>query len=195
MNALQSDFDTSVLSGDAVWVSGDDHESPLIRTATTESEATSDSRVSLSGSNAQRNLHAHVVRRPRYEQKRPAVWESILQSWEGRVIYNSPAAREFTAIISDRTNKNNPEEEVVIGYDHVLPSDVDLIVDGAVFFWNIGRYRKYLKGGKIGPSVNKFEIRFRRLPSLRQDQTDEILEISKRISIKIHGYKSAVTGS
>ncbi|TBW01367.1 hypothetical protein E0E52_19710 [Azotobacter chroococcum] len=130
-----------------------------------------------------------VVRPAVRGEHKASVWEKIIQSWEGRVVFNSPDDREFTAIISDRTCRSNPDEEVVIGYEHVLDSDKDLIEEGAVFYWNIGRYRKYSKKtGKIGPSENKYEIRFRRLPNVDSRQVEKIIETAQRISAKIHGY-------
>lgn len=125
---------------------------------------------------------------PKFTDKPPAIWEQITQSWEGRVIYNNQEAKEFAAIISDRTNKLNPDEEVVIGYDSVLESDRELISEGAVFFWNFGRYRIYSKStGKMCESRKKFEIRFRRLPPISPEKAKSIIEESNRIAVKFHG--------
>ena len=125
--------------------------------------------------------------KPSPVERKSSEWEAIVQTWEGRVVSDDPEAQEFVAIIRDLTCKTNPEEEVVIGYESVLASDVSLIEEGAVFFWNIGRYRKYSEStGKQGPSKHKFEIRFRRLPPLSADRLSEILEISKRMSERLH---------
>jgi hypothetical protein len=128
----------------------------------------------------------HVVR-PEYNDKKASKWESIVQTWEGRVIYDDPVAQEFVAIIKDLTCKSNPDEEVVIGYESVLQSDLPLISGGAVFFWNIGRYRKYSFSGKIGPSKHKYEIRFRRLPPMSAERLAEIRKQSKELSERLHG--------
>jgi hypothetical protein len=128
----------------------------------------------------------HVVR-PEYSDKKASEWESIVQTWEGRVIHDDPAAQEFIAIIRDLTCRSNPDEEVVIGYESVLPSDLPLISGGAVFFWNIGRYRKYSVSGKIGPSKHKYEIRFRRLPPMSAERLAEISKQSKELSERLHG--------
>ncbi|NVZ38777.1 hypothetical protein HX786_11875 [Pseudomonas sp. 21615526] len=130
-----------------------------------------------------------VIRAPESAIKKTSVWSEINQTWEGRVIENSPGSREFVAIISDRTCKSNPDEEVVIGYESVIESDLDLISEGAVFFWNIGKYRKYSeKSGKVGPAVNKYELRFRRLPPVSAETIEHIKTLSKGLSKIIHGH-------
>ncbi len=131
------------------------------------------------------------VVRPEYGNKKLSEWEKISQSWEGRVIFDDRKAREFVAVIRDLTCKENPDEEVVIGYESVLHSDIDLISDGAVFFWNIGTCRKILASGKIGPSKNKYEIRFRRLPPMSAEKLAEIRKQSKELSERLHGNHSA----
>ncbi|WP_256831747.1 hypothetical protein [Pseudomonas sp. Pse1] len=130
-----------------------------------------------------------AVRAPESVVKKASVWSEIYQTWEGRVVENSPEQREFVAIISDRTCRSNPDEEVVIGYESVINSDLGLITEGAVFFWNVGKYRKYSeKNGKIGPAVNKYELRFRRLPPISAETIEEIKHLSKGLSKIIHGH-------
>lgn len=116
-------------------------------------------------------------------------WAEITQTWEGRVVLNSPGSREFVAVISDKTCRSNPDEEVVIGYESVIDSDLDLISEGAVFFWSVGKYRK-CSGvtGKVGPAVNKYELRFRRLPPMPRETIEEIKKLSKGLSNQIHGH-------
>ncbi|MNJ59633.1 hypothetical protein D3C77_553290 [compost metagenome] len=77
----------------------------------------------------------------------------------------------------------------MIGYESVLQSDVELISEGAVFFWNVGTYRQLTKAsGKVGPAVNKWELRFRRLPPISQETLEEIKQYSKGLSKLIHGH-------
>ncbi|MGR3992482.1 hypothetical protein [Pseudomonas sp. 1121_17] len=129
-----------------------------------------------------------MVKAPASVERNFSGWSEIKQAWEGRVVEHYPDDREFVAIISDRTNKSNPDEEVVIGYESVLESDVGLISEGAIFFWNVGTYRKLAKvSGKIGPAMNKWELRFRRLPPISQEVLEEIKEYSKGLSKLIHG--------
>jgi hypothetical protein len=130
-----------------------------------------------------------AIRAPESVDNRASVWSEINQTWEGRVVENSPGSREFVAIISDRTCRSNPDEEVVIGYESVIESDLNLISEGAVFFWNIGKYRRFSeKNGKIGPAVNKYELRFRRLPPISPETIEEIKHLSKGLSKIIHGH-------
>lgn len=81
----------------------------------------------------------------------------ILQSWEGWVI--SKRAEEFTAVIKDLSNTENPNEEVVISIEEISKSDRDLIEAGAVFYWYIG-----YKDNDNGNRERVSNIRFRRLP-------------------------------
>ncbi|MFG0394737.1 hypothetical protein ACF8LH_13135 [Pseudomonas sp. zbq_4] len=130
-----------------------------------------------------------MVKAPTSAVRNTSGWAEIKQSWEGRVVENHPDTREFVAVISDRTCRANPDEEVVIGYESVIESDVRLISEGAVFFWNIGTYRKLSPAsGKIGPATNKYELRFRRLPPLSRDTIEEIKQLSKGLSNIIHGH-------
>ena len=130
-----------------------------------------------------------MVRVPESFEKKVSIWSEINQTWEGRVIENSPENREFVAIISDRTCRENPEEEVVIGYESIIESDIGLISEGAVFFWNVGKYRKFSEvSGKIGPAVNRYELRFRRLPPISKETIEEIKNLSKGLSKIIHGH-------
>lgn len=116
-------------------------------------------------------------------------WSEINQAWEGRVVENNPGEREFVAVISDRTDPSNPDEEVVIGYESVINSDIELIAEGAVFFWSIGKYRNFLTAsGKVGPAVNKYELRFRRLPPISKETIEEIKVLSKGLYNRIHGH-------
>lgn len=127
-----------------------------------------------------------VVKTEERSDARAAVWESIVQSWEGRVLDVDPAANLFTALIVDRTTKNNPDELVEIDLEYVKESDRGLVCSGAIFYWNIGRFRKYLQG-RVGPSVNHFEIRFRRLPPLSPEVLEGIRRTSARMASRFHG--------
>lgn len=138
---------------------------------------------------ASRSNEMKIVKAPAIVEKKASVWSEISQTWEGRVIENIPDSKEFVAIISDRTCRTNPDEEVVIGYESVLESDIELISEGAVFFWNVGKFRKYSeRTGKIGPAKNKYEIRFRRLPPISLEKMREIKELSIGLSKIIHGH-------
>lgn len=81
----------------------------------------------------------------------------VLQQWEGEV--TAISQDRFTAIIRDRTNRTQPDEEVELPLEEVSPSDRELLEVGAVFYWNIGRERT-----PYGQVKRVSEIRFRRLP-------------------------------
>jgi hypothetical protein len=143
--------------------------------------------ISLPGSSGG-GREMRVIKAPAEMDRGFSGWSEINQTFEGRVVENSPELREFIAVISDRTCRSNPDEEVVIGYESVISSDIDLIAEGAVFFWTIGKYRKYSEGkGKIGPAVNKYELRFRRLPPISEEAIAKIKQLSKGLSYIIHG--------
>jgi len=126
-----------------------------------------------------------VVKDETRSDAKASVWETILQSWEGRVVDVDSSDGLFTAVITDRTNKNNPDEFIEIDFEHVKHSDRELVQSGAIFYWNIGRFRKYSEG-RIGPSVNHFEIRFRRLPPLSPETLEGIRRTSARMASRFH---------
>lgn len=97
----------------------------------------------------------------------------LLQSWEGRVI--EVHDNEFTAIISDRTNPNNPDEEVVIDKEEVSPDDHELIFPGAVFYWSIG-----YKDGEPRRMVS--QIRFCRLPALSRHELERATSEARQLA-------------
>lgn len=55
----------------------------------------------------------------------------MLQQWEGRVIAISKDT--FVAIISDRTNPENPQEKVEIELSEISQDDIGLIRPGSFF--------------------------------------------------------------
>ena len=81
----------------------------------------------------------------------------LLQLWEGRVIRVSED--NVVALISDETDRNQPEEEVVLDIEEFEPDDLSLLKPGAVFYWSIG-YAE-LRGR---PRTRSSRIRLRRLP-------------------------------
>lgn len=99
----------------------------------------------------------------------------LLQLWEGRVI--EVRGKEFTAIISDRTNPDFPDEEVTLDLEEVPIDDLLLIKPGAVFYWSIG-YADH--PGR--PRVRESRIRFRRLPKWTQAELDLAKEKAEKLS-------------
>ena len=93
----------------------------------------------------------------------------LLQHFEGSVLRLDKAHRNFTAVLRDRTNPTNPEEEGTIELDEVTDNDLALVVEGAVFYWYIG-YRTENWGSKSRVSV----IRFRRMPAWTKKDLEAI---------------------
>jgi hypothetical protein len=90
----------------------------------------------------------------------------LLQIWEGKV--TQVGDKDFTAILSDRSNPDNPEEEVVIDRQEVPKDDQPLLRPGAIFYWSIG-YED--EPGR--PRRRVSQIRFRRLLGWTKRELDE----------------------
>jgi hypothetical protein len=81
----------------------------------------------------------------------------LKQKWEGYVLSIDEEKEQFTAVISDKSNKDFPDEEVVLSIEELSTSDLIFLKSGAVFYWSIGYAYK-------GASKIKFSaIRFSRL--------------------------------
>src|ERR1700674_4784335 len=55
------------------------------------------------------------------------------QLWEGTVTEVGNVG--FAAILSDRTNRSNPDEHAVFDYGEVSPEDLSMVGPGSSFFW------------------------------------------------------------
>jgi hypothetical protein len=80
------------------------------------------------------------------------------QLWEGTV--TEVREGEFTAILSDRSNRDNPDEQAVFTTAEISPEDQALVRPGASFYWTIGSQRTL-----GGPVMNVSIVQFRRLPT------------------------------
>lgn len=100
---------------------------------------------------------------------------TMLQQWEGRVI--SVSQDSFAAIISNRTNPENPQEEVEIELIEIPHDDVNLIRPGAFFYWSVG----YEDGSGI-PRQRVSRVRFRRLPSWTKREINQARNKAKLFS-------------
>lgn len=109
-------------------------------------------------------------------------WLSIAQSWEGRIVSVDLQQNEFTAILTDRTDRTNPDEEVVMDLDAIRKGDKALVEEGAVFYWNIGQMRVN-RGGTV---KNSSDIRMRRLPGLSKAQLNKAKAFGKRVAARLH---------
>jgi hypothetical protein len=79
------------------------------------------------------------------------------QYWEGTV--ESVEGPDFIAIVRDRTQPGNPDEEVVFELDEVTASDRPSVSPGATFYWFVGA--EYTPAGT---QKNVSLIQFRRVP-------------------------------
>lgn len=83
----------------------------------------------------------------------------LLQGWEGLVTQVSDDS--FMAIITDKTNPNNDQEEVELDLGEIPDEDLRFVRAGALFYWSVG----YEDGLGI-PRQRVSRIRFKRLPGL-----------------------------
>lgn len=125
-----------------------------------------------------------AVQKPQFYKVEAASveWVDIVQSWEGRIIAVDSNNNELTAVITDRTNRSHPDEEVVIDLSAIKKSDLSLVQEGAVFYWNIGKMRT----NKRGTIKNASDIRMRRLPGFNKAQLDRARTLGKSIAERLH---------
>ena len=81
-----------------------------------------------------------------------------LQMWEGTVeeVNND----EFTSVLIDKTDSQNPDEQVTFSVNEVTENERNMISPGSTFYWVIGH--EIMKGGQ---QKNVAYIRFRRMPN------------------------------
>jgi hypothetical protein len=80
------------------------------------------------------------------------------QLWEGTVSELRNDA--FTAVLTDKTNPQNPDEQAVFHYSELSPEDRRLAEPGSSFYWIIGSERTV--GGQL---KNVSIVQFRRVPA------------------------------
>ena len=83
---------------------------------------------------------------------------ALLQQWEG--VVQALNGDEFTVVLRDLTNPNNPEEVAVLPLEEITGDDLRLLRPGAILYWSIG-YRTHRTGQVDRVST----IRLRRLPA------------------------------
>lgn len=92
----------------------------------------------------------------------------LLQLWEGYVI--SVFDGKMRCRLVDKTDEDNPDEEVVVSLNDIQESDLHLVVPGAIFYWSI----RYADHGRGREKASLF--RFRRLPAINK----RVVEAAKR---------------
>jgi hypothetical protein len=82
------------------------------------------------------------------------------QLWEGTV--TELLDNGFVAVLEDKTNLDNPDEQATFAFDNteLSPDDYRLVRPGAAFYWIIGNERT--AGGQV---KNVSMVQFRRVPA------------------------------
>jgi hypothetical protein len=88
---------------------------------------------------------------PRTSSLRPS------QEWEGKVVRVEDDA--FVALLYDKTNRENPTEEVRLDASDISDDQWSTVRPGAIFYWTIGREKS-----PAGQIRNISEIVFQRSP-------------------------------
>jgi hypothetical protein len=99
----------------------------------------------------------------------------VLQRWVGRVVHIE--AGRFLAVLDDRTNLQNPPEEVELDTTDLSEGDLPLLTEGATFYLSMG-YR-------ISPGGQRERIaavRFARQPRLNESEVNRINEQADRMA-------------
>lgn len=109
-----------------------------------------------------------LIRLPSIRSSKQKV--TVLQRWTGRVV--RVMSDHFLAVLDDKTNPQNPLEEVELDVQEISKSDRPLLVEGACFYWAIGYRDNTLSGQRERISA----LRFARQPLLSQADEDRILE-------------------
>lgn len=97
-----------------------------------------------------------------------------LQKWQGIVL--KIMTDSFLARLYDQTNRGI-EEEVELPLEEISDGDKELLVEGAVFYWNIGYF-----DSKTGQRKRESITRFRRLPAWRKEELEAAKIEAQQIS-------------
>lgn len=103
----------------------------------------------------------------------PAFRVQVIQKWEGVVYKVDWEANEFTAVICDKTNPENPREEVVLNIDEISQDDLGLLSEGSTFYWSIGHQYKGATKSKLST------INFSRLKPFSKKQIEAARQKAK----------------
>jgi hypothetical protein len=99
----------------------------------------------------------------------------MLQRWIGRV--EQLKTHTFVAVISDATTPHHPLEEVELDLREIPPSDLDLLVPGAAFYWTIG-YEDSPGGQRQRVSA----LRLVRQPRVSDTEMNRIFDRAERLA-------------
>lgn len=111
--------------------------------------------------------------RPVYAGRGPTL--KTRQIWEGTV--TQVRKEGFVAVLSDKTNTSNPDEQASFDFDNteISPEDLKLVQPGSSFYWIIGNEKTY--GGQIR---NVSMLQFRRMPTWTKQKLTKAAEDARR---------------
>ena len=91
---------------------------------------------------------------------RPTTFYLPLNEWEGVVETINPDGQTFNARVQDKTNVERPEELAVFYVDDVSEDDRQMLTNGAIFRWVIGK-----RTNAFGTVERTSRLIFRRMPA------------------------------
>jgi hypothetical protein len=100
------------------------------------------------------------------------------QLWEGTVTELCNGG--FTAILSDKTNPSNPDEQATFDNAEISPDDQPLVGPGSSFYWIIGSERT--AGGQV---KNVSMVQFRRLPAWTDRKLSDVAVRARQLRASI----------
>ena len=103
----------------------------------------------------------------------------IRQLWEGTV--TEVHEDEFVAMLSDKSNPQNPNEQATFQYIEVSDDDRSLVKPGSVFYWAIGTQRT-----PAGQVKNVSGIDFQRAPAWTRGALSDAFVRARRIAEWFH---------
>lgn len=103
--------------------------------------------------------------------------QKVIQTFVGRVVNVDFENNEFTAIMEDKTNIKNPDEEMVPSTDWISAGDKKDIEEGDLLYWKI----KLNTENKITNDISLV-----RYSGLSRKELNKCLDIGKRIAGKIN---------
>jgi hypothetical protein len=98
------------------------------------------------------------------------------QLWEGTV--TELGDKGFVAVLTDKTNPNNPDEQVTFDFDNteISPEDQKLVCPGSSFYWIIGNERTL-----AGQVKNVSMLQFRRVPAWTERRLARAADRARRV--------------
>ncbi len=96
------------------------------------------------------------------------------QLWEGTVTEIRDGG--FVAILSDKSNPNNPDEQAVFEAGEISPEDQGLVRPGASFYWVIGN-----ESTVAGQVKNVSIVQFRRVPAWTPRKLAQAADHARRV--------------